>query len=97
MAQITQQGDNWQISGMMTMPHIDALLAESALLPWVKALKISLADVQEVDTATISLLFEWLRQAQAHNSEIVFTDLPKNLISLATLYDVLELIPQAGH
>ena len=82
---------------MLTMPHLTALLAESAELPGAENLEINLAEASAIDSATISLLFEWLRQAQNHKSSIIFTDLPQNLISLATLYDVLALLPQASH
>jgi phospholipid transport system transporter-binding protein len=82
---------------MMTMPHITALLAESAALPLSNEIEINLAEVSEVDTTAISLLFEWLRQARTHKCKIIFTHLPKNLVSLATLYDVLVLIPQAAN
>ena len=97
MAQITQDGNRWLVSGMMTMPQINALLAESATLASAKELEIDLSAVSDVDTATISLLFEWLRQAQARKCKVTFANLPQNLASLATLYGVLELLPQSSH
>jgi phospholipid transport system transporter-binding protein len=39
-------------------------------------------------------MFEWMRRAQTSHSTIFFTNLPHSLISLATLYGVLEMIPQ---
>lgn len=79
------------------MSQVNALLAEGAVLPVVPEVKIDLAAVSDVDTASISLLFEWLRQAKARKSKAIFTNLPQNLISLATLYGVLDLIPQSSH
>jgi len=81
----------------MTMPHISALLAESSQLAMAKAFEIDLAEVTDVDTATISLLFEWLRTAHEHKSKLKFLNFPENLVSLATLYGVLELLPQVTH
>lgn len=81
----------------MTMPQINALLAQSAALPVAKELEIDLAEVSAVDTATISLLFEWLRQAYARKCKVTFVHFPENLVSLATLYGVFELLPQSPH
>ena len=81
----------------MSMPHVESLLAESAVLPAEKDIEIDLSAVSEVDTATISLLFEWLRQTHSRKCKVTYVNLPKNLISLATLYGVLELLPQAPY
>lgn len=95
MAQIRQDGDRWLLSGDMTIVQVNALLAESAVLPTTPVLEIDLAGVSDVDTASISLLFEWLRRAQAQKSKATIANLPQNLTSLAALYGVLDLIPQS--
>lgn len=97
MGQIKQEGNRWQVSGAMTMPQVQALLLESGALTATAETQIDLAAVSEVDTATISLLFEWLREAYARKCKITFANLPQNLTSLATLYGVLDLIPQSSH
>lgn len=97
MAQITKDGGRWLVSGDMSMPHVEALLAESVSLETAKDIEIDLSAVSDVDTATISLLFEWLRQGHSHNCKVTYANLPENLTSLATLYGVLELIPQVSH
>jgi phospholipid transport system transporter-binding protein len=95
--QITKEGNRWLVSGAMSMPYVESLLAESAVLPTEKEIQIDLSAVSEVDTATISLLFEWLRQTHRHKCRVTYVNLPKNLVSLAKLYGVLELLPQAPH
>jgi phospholipid transport system transporter-binding protein len=97
LAQIIQEGNRWLVSGDMTMSKVNSLLAEASALPKAAELEIDLTAVSDVDTASISLLFEWLRQARAHKSKAIFTNLPQNLTSLATLYGVLDLIPQSAH
>ncbi|MCB5190269.1 STAS domain-containing protein [Methylobacillus arboreus] len=97
MAQIQQQGNRWLVSGDITVNQVDSLLAESKALPMSAALEIDLAQVAEVDTVALSLIFEWTRQAQAAKADINIVHLPANLSSLATLYGVLELIPQSSH
>lgn len=97
MAQIRQEGNRWLISGAMTMAQVNALLAQSSALSATNELEVDLAEVTDVDTTTISLLFEWLRQACARKCKVTFAHLPENLVSLATLYGVLELLPQSPH
>lgn len=97
MAQIKQEGNRWLVSGDMTISQVNVLLAEGLALPVTPELEIDLAAVSDVDTVSISLLFEWLRRANAEKSKATFVNLPQNLISLATLYGVLELIPQSLH
>jgi phospholipid transport system transporter-binding protein len=97
LTQITKQEHRWLVSGDMTLPQVNALLAESAGLQMTRSLEIDLASVTDVDTATISLLFEWLRNAHTHKCKLTFANFPQNLISLATLYGVAELLPQSSH
>ena len=81
----------------MTMDKVNALLDESRDMPMHGRLEVDLAEVAMVDTATISVMFEWLRRAQAQQCELKFVNFPQNLVSLATLYGVLEIIPQSAH
>lgn len=97
MAEIKKEAHRWLVSGDMTISQVEALLAQSTDLATAKSLEIDLAAVSEVDTASISLLFEWLRSAHAHKVKLTFANFPQNLVSLATLYGVVELIPQNSH
>lgn len=97
MPLIEQIGDSLRVSGAMTVESVHALLAESNAMVAADNLQMDLSAVDEVDSAAISLLFEWLRQARARNARLVFVNLPANLVSLATLYGVLDLIPQHTH
>ncbi|MES2554249.1 MAG: STAS domain-containing protein [Pseudomonadota bacterium] len=102
MAQIIKEQHRWMVSGDMTIAHVESLLAESKEMTSAdknmeKSLEIDLGEVTDVDTATISLLFEWLREAHSHKCKIKFSNFPQNLVSLATLYGVVELLPQTSH
>jgi len=97
LAQITLEGNRWLVSGDMTMAEVNSLLSASAVLPITPEVEIDLTQVSDVDSVSISLLFEWLRQACVRKSKVTYSNLPQNLISLATLYGVFELIPQAKH
>lgn len=94
LAQIQKTEKSWNVSGDMTIAHAPALLPESRHLPAQARLVINFAEVTHVDTATLSLMFEWLRHARKKNCDLKFAHLPKNLQSLIALYGVTELIPQ---
>lgn len=98
MPQLIKEGNRIRVSGSMTVETVNRLLAESASIFSAAAdLEMDLAGVSDVDSAAVSLLFAWLRQAHACNASLVFINLPANLASLATLYGVLDLIPQHTH
>lgn len=97
MAQLHKDGDRVRIGGALTMLTVPALLKEGIAGFTGGTLEVDLAEVEEVDSAALSLLLEWLRQAEARNAGLAFVNLPANLISLATLYGVLDLIPQHTH
>ncbi|HEY3326182.1 MAG TPA: STAS domain-containing protein [Novimethylophilus sp.] len=93
MALIEQQGHRLIVKGAMTTETVCALLAET--LPLLKGnIEVDLGEVEEADSASIGLMFEWLRQAHAQQASMVYSNLPQILVSLSTLYGVLDLIPQ---
>jgi phospholipid transport system transporter-binding protein len=94
---IESQGNTLRVSGAMTMENVNALLEESDAAFSAGNLEMDLAGVSEVDSTAVSLLFEWLRRAHSRNISLVFANLPSNLVNMATLYGVLDLIPQHHH
>ena len=94
MAQIQKTEKSWKITGDVTVVHAPMLLSESQHLPEKASLVIDFSTVDHVDTATLSLIFEWLRHAKHKGCDLKFSHLPKNLQSLMALYGVTELIPQ---
>jgi phospholipid transport system transporter-binding protein len=96
VVKIIKNDGHWRINGDLVLADIETLLAEHLALEGSASLKVDMSAVSEVDSAAISLLFEWLRQAKQHKCELVYANLPSNLISLAKLYGVLDLIPLAA-
>jgi phospholipid transport system transporter-binding protein len=76
------------------METVGPLLVAASSLIGKGELEFDLSGVPDADSAALSLMFEWMRRAQTSHSTIFFTNLPHSLISLATLYGVLEMIPQ---
>ena len=92
MSQIIESGEQWQIAGAMTVDMVEALLIESESLQNKDSQQIDLSSVTDVDTATISLMLEWIRRAKARGGKVIFVNLPESLLSLVNLYEVSTLI-----
>lgn len=91
---ITRDGNSYRVQGPVTMANVTSLLAEGAKLFDHEALVVDLSEVEEVDSSAVSLMLQWMREAKQRNQTLAFTNLPNNLKSLATLYGVLDIIPQ---
>jgi|SRR5690606_15632500 phospholipid transport system transporter-binding protein len=92
---ITKTEGKWLVSGNLLLDDVENLLTQNAVINESSALEIDLSGVAEVDSVAISLLFEWARQARAKNCALVYSNLPMNLTSLASLYGVLDFLPVA--
>ena len=55
-------------------------------------LTIDFAGIDAIDSSAVALLLEWRRQAQRRGKRLEFVNLPANLVALATLYGVEDLI-----
>ena len=82
--------------GNLSYETIPAVLAETAQfaaradLP--PTIRIDFSAVTGVDSAAVALLLEWRRMAIARGKTLEFENLPPNLLALAKLYGVAELI-----
>ncbi len=96
MADITQNDGRWLVSGNLLLDDVETLLAQKVMVDGSRALEVDLSGVTEVDSVAISLLFEWVRQARANQCSLTYSNLPANLLSLASLYGVFDFLPQAA-
>jgi phospholipid transport system transporter-binding protein len=85
-----------QVEGPITFANVEAVLSEGLRSFDAAQVRVDLGGVTEVDSAALSLLLEWVRQAASKGQRVVFVNLPPNLTSLARLYGITELIPTAG-
>ncbi|HET7401746.1 MAG TPA: STAS domain-containing protein [Usitatibacter sp.] len=87
------------LQGALSFETVPGVLAESARyaerpdLP--DRLTIDFAAITAVDSSAVALLLEWRRVAQRRGKTLVFVNLPANLMALAKLYGVSELIQTA--
>jgi phospholipid transport system transporter-binding protein len=89
---IACEGGRCTVAGPITMGNVTKVLEESGPLFEAPSVVVDLAGVTDVDSAAVSLLIEWRRQAGAKNRRIEYVNLPTNLRSLADLYGVSELL-----
>ncbi len=91
---IRVSGDKAEVSGPMTMAAAAALLAEGEAAIASAATAFDLAAVTELDSSCLAVVFGWMRAATAAGKSLRLMNPPPNLLSLAAVYDVAELLPQ---
>ena len=98
----TGSGEALALTGALSFETLPGVLAQSAEyearpdLP--ERLTIDFSAITGVDSSAVALLLEWRRQALKRGKVLEFVNLPANLLALARLYGVEELIlaPQAS-
>lgn len=92
MAQITQLDNRWKVSGEIGMDNANAILVASNGLVLAENALIDFGQVTEIDTAAVSLILEWQRRAIREKKNLRLVNLPVNLVSLAHLYGVADMV-----
>lgn len=90
---ITRNGNRVLVSGDLTMATASRVFGAGLQPAASSPLVIDMAQVQVVDSAAVSLMLSWLREAQRNNIQVCFAHVPDNLLSLAKLYSVAESLP----
>ena len=78
----------------MTLSAATALLAEGEAAIASAATAFDLAAVTDLDSSCLAVVFGWMRAANAAGKSLRLMNPPQNLLSLAAVYDVAELLPQ---
>jgi len=89
---IVSAGNVLQVSGDVTMSSVGTLFATSIKLQSGAEMVVDMAGLQRVDSSAVSLMLAWLREAQRKQVVLRFDNVPDNLLSLAKLYGVAELL-----
>ena len=91
---IERDGNRLRVRGALTVASVTALCEAGKRHFGDADLVVDLAEVSEVDSAALSLLFEWRRAARAKNLQLGLRNLPESLKSLAALYGLSELVAE---
>lgn len=91
---ITREDGRLVMHGRLTIATVPALFEAGLQHLTSGDLLVDFSQVEAVDSAAVSLLLGWLRAAQRSQHTLRVTGLPEDLLSLAHLYGVAELLPQ---
>ena len=80
------------LEGAITLANVAGKLNPGFTILSEGARVVDLTQVTEVDSAALSLLLEWIRQAKLAGFSVRIENLPAGLTSLATLYGVSDLL-----
>lgn len=86
-----QDAKTWSLSGELSFTTVTTLLAEfeqNETLPQT----IDLKEVTHTDSAGLALLIEFLKHAQ--KSSLVFQNIPEQMLILATVSGVQDMLTQ---
>jgi phospholipid transport system transporter-binding protein len=93
---IEQKDGRMQISGDVTMDTVGELFVKGLALNGNGNVDVELTvdckNLGKVDSSAVSLMLVWLREARSKRFELNFINVPQNLLSLANLYGVSELL-----
>ena len=88
-------GHTLRLTGPLNLNTVKALF-DDGLPQGQPSLVVDLSAVEAVDSAAVSLMLVWLREAQRRNIALCFAGIPENLMSLARLYGVADVLPLCG-
>lgn len=91
---ITREGERLIVRGRLTIATVPALFETGLQHLTSEDLLVDLSQVEAVDSAAISMLLGWTRAAQRSQHNLRVAGMPDDLLSLARLYGVAELLPQ---
>ncbi|BBJ00189.1 hypothetical protein FGKAn22_18810 [Ferrigenium kumadai] len=91
---ITREGGRVVVRGRLTIETVPALFEAGLQQLAAEDLVVDFSQVEAVDSAAVSMLLGWLRAAQRSQRTLSVTALPEDLLSLARLYGVADLLPQ---
>ena len=92
-----RDGGRMQVTSHLTIETVTALFKNGLQTSGETPLVVDLAQVETVDSAAVSLLLAWLREAQRSSVKLCFAHVPENLLSLARLYGVVDMLPLCGN
>lgn len=96
-AQLEFKDSKLLVSGTLTFDTVNKLLDDSqSWLKKVSNIDIDLSGVTHSDSAGLALLIEWHRYAKQNKKEIIFKNPPVQLLNIAKLSGIDEILPLSG-
>jgi len=92
---IRREGQRLIVSGPVTLANVTGVLRQGNDELRAGVRTIDLGEVSELDSSLLAALLAWMREAKRNESEVFFANLPADLLTIARLYGVAELLPSA--
>ncbi len=92
---ISVAGERLAVSGALTLANARELLETGSAKLTRPENIFDLAAVEEVDSSGLTVVFGWVRAAARLGQRVKIANPPQDLLSLAELYGVSDLIPLA--
>jgi phospholipid transport system transporter-binding protein len=92
---IRLEGDRMLLSGEVTYQTVTGLLAQGPAAQGGGVAAVDMGGVTRADSSALALLLEWLRAAGRSGVPLRVANLTPDLISLARLYGVEDLLGAA--
>ncbi len=97
-AKLEQQAEGrYRVSGELSFATVTELLLQSrSLFAGESSVEVDLSGVTHADSAGLSLLIEWLRQAKLQGKQLHYLALPAQLGALASISEVDGLLSHSA-
>jgi phospholipid transport system transporter-binding protein len=94
---IKREGEWMMLHGNLTIETVPAIFETGLQQLTGKDLSVDFSQVDSVDSAAVSMLLGWARAAQRVRQGLHVKGLPEDLLNLARLYGVAELLPHQSN
>jgi phospholipid transport system transporter-binding protein len=91
------EGEWMVVQGSLNIETVPALFETGLQHLAGKDFQVDFSQVATVDSAAVSMLLGWARAAQHIQHDLHVKGLPEDLLSLARLYGVAEMLPQQSN
>jgi phospholipid transport system transporter-binding protein len=85
------------VSGPVTLDNVAAVVEDARRHLEEGVRTVDLGEVTEMDSSLLAAMLAWVRDARRRGRELVFTNIPESLRTIARLYGVESLLPVAAH
>ena len=84
---------NWLLQGELDFESVPSMLQHAgARMLGNDRLEVDLRDVTRADSAGLALLVEWLRESESAGNDIVFVNVPDQLLSIARVCGLEDIL-----
>lgn len=91
-------GGRFAVRSELTFKSATAILEQSKrLFAGFERISVDMSDVQEADSAGLALLLEWVSWARHFDREIVYENIPQQILAIAQISEVTDLLDAGRH